>query len=346
MSQDLAIARERRDYQSLRLQEVDEDAFLRKGFIRRIGNVRSFEFRATLSGLGRWTDIIKPQRVALRIHNDIETALTTAGFHNLPLLETTIDPERLSFRYRDTDFEFDLDFHGNGVVILRRIGSTMETFHRWYTAFMPTVPDIMRKAIAAFNVELHRVLHGTGSGRDEPNESEEILQRVRLLDGSFQFEVTCHRFYRLGDPDKDSKPPERNLDVMYENIAIAFPDEMGRIRKNVSPNDRLHNVDNYGRMDYRVSLGHPKLPGVTQFMEVFAPSNSNWTGLFFVLTYSGANYGETRDRIRVPMNTDFFLRPEACADAYVSFFLDMGLEGFVQSVLDGYDFATTAGSLA
>ncbi|MGW5863930.1 hypothetical protein ACWFRJ_17395 [Streptomyces sp. NPDC055239] len=337
MNEELERALRTRNYAGVFLDRVTWGDFC-TGFTESVGNIRGFTFEAILSGVGRWASLVDSSRVALRLHGAIEEALVEARFANIPNLETSIGDERLNFHFRDTDYAFDLDLHGDGRIQISRPGSTLRTFHRWYTLFMPTVPGILIKAIAALDAELHRTLEGNDSGTVA---ADEIERRVKLLTASFTFDVVCHNFH----PHHVRDQQVRNLDVMMQNIAIRLPDANGRIDRSL---DGAHHRDfgSYGRMDYRVSRTHPTHEGIIQQMQVMAPSASDWSGLFFQLVYSGADFGSTLHGERVRIDSQHFLQPAAGADAYISFFRDIGLKGFVHSVTEGYDFDTTSGSLA
>ncbi|HEY9267504.1 hypothetical protein ACFCYF_25290 [Streptomyces chartreusis] len=338
MTDELERAQRDRNYAGILLDEVTWEYFC-TGFTRFVGNIRGFTFEAILSGVGRWVNLVDSSRVALRLHGAIEDALTEARFANIANLETTISDERLSFEFRDTDYAFGLDFYGDGRVVITRLGSTLRTFHRWYTHFMPTVPDILSKAIAAFDAELHRTLEGNDSGSVPV---DEIPQRVKLLTASFTFDVVCHNFR----PYRENERQVRNLDVMMENIAIRLPDINGRIDRTADGAALPGDFGSYGRMDYRVSRTHPVREGIVQQMQVMAPSASDWSGLFFQLVYSGAAFGSDARGERFRLDSQHFLQPAAAADAYISFFRNIGLSGFIHSVTDGYSFDTTSGSLA
>lgn len=326
-----------RNYSGVFLEDVTWEQFC-TGFTENVQNIRQFGFRAMLSGVGRWSRLINSSRVALRLHGAIEEALDKAKFANLPGLDTAIDDERLLFQFRDPDHAFELSFYGDGRVELTRPGSTLRTFHRWYTRFMPAVPDILRKAIAAFDVELHRTLEGE---QIESTAADEIPSRVKLLTAAFEFDIVCHNFRRLRFQER-----ARNLDVMMENIAIRLPDAEGRIARSANGAPHEGNYEEFGRMDYRVSRRHPTQESVSQHLQVTAPAASDWSGLFFQLMYSGEHSGAEEQGTRVTLDTHHFLQPAAGADAYISFFRDIGLAGFVASVTDGYQFDTTSGSLA
>ncbi|KQW01994.1 hypothetical protein [Streptomyces sp. Root369] len=325
-----------RNYSGVFLNRITWEDFC-KGFAESVQNIRQFTFQAVFSGVGRWSRLVDSSRVALRLHGAVEEALIQAKFANLPALETAIDEERLLFQFRDTDYAFDLSFYGNGRVQLTRPGSTLRTFHRWYTRLMPTLPDILRKAIGALDAELHRTLEGEQSTGTAP---DEITKRVKLLTADFAFDIVCHNFRRHQFNDR-----ARNLDVMMENIAIRLPDARGRIDRGTN-SAAQGEYDDFGRMDYRVSRRHPAQLSVSEHLQVMAPSASDWSGLFFQLVYSGEHSGADQQGTRVSLDTHHFLQPAAGADAYMSFFRDIGLAGFVASVTKGYDFDTTSGSLA
>ncbi|MFD0594431.1 hypothetical protein ACFQZ4_19970 [Catellatospora coxensis] len=283
------------------------------------------------------TEVVDADRVALRLHAAIEEALVSAQFLNLTELTTSISTDRLAFQYRDPDYEFDLTFLGDGTVVLERRGSRMRAFHDWYTSFMPYVPQILRRAMAAFDTELHhRLMPPHPTPADTVNAmGTDVPERVKLLSSSFNFEVVCHRLAH-----EDSAKISTNLEVMRDNVAVRLPDAGGVMTRQEEPH-----VADYGRMDYRIGLRHPKRNYVTQFLTVMAPSNAKWSGLFFTFAYVGENSTDWGEGHRVAINPRFFLSPEACADAYISFFLDIGLVGFVASVTKGYTFTTTASTL-
>jgi hypothetical protein len=299
-------------------------------------NIHGFGFSARLSGLGRWTNIVNSNRIALHLQAAMEEALSDAGFANIPDLEIAIEPERVTFRYDDPEYGFNLYFDGSGEILLRRGGSSLKTFHFWYTRFMPSMPGIITKAIAALDAELERSLFASDSllSMRPVKPKDEARERVRVLSGGFTFRLICHAIRQSGRS-------VRNLDVMRKNVASRLPDATGRLSDSPPGDD----IQRYRRMDYKVSLRHEFEPCITQFMTVEAPSNSGWSGLFFNLSYVGENYTDQDDR-RVEIDSELFLSSARCADAYVSFFRDMGIEGFLASVTSGYDFDTTASTIS
>lgn len=338
MNPDLQRARSSRDYSTMQLWTVSWEDFSSSPFIRRVKHIHGFNFLARLSGLGRWNEVVDPSRFALRVLNSLEEALDEAGFVNLPAVQTTIEPELVMFRYQDSEFGFDLTFRGDGSVHLRREGSTLETFHRWYVGLMPSIPAILMRAMAALDSELERVLRVGGSAAPVPAVGEQGRDRIKLLSASFNFRVILHNFREVSDHQSlPDAPTRRNLDVMRANVAVRVPDTKGVMKDNLAPID----FQRYGRMDYKVNLRHELQPTIGQFLTVEAPSNANWRALFFDLAYVGENY-YANDEQRHRFDQELFLSSSRCADAYISFFRDIGLEGFVQSVTRDFMFETTA----
>jgi hypothetical protein len=335
-NEDLERARKSRDYSTLRLWTLEWSDFSALDFVRNVKYIHGFDFSAKLSGLGRWTNIANSNRIALHLQAAMEEALSDAGFANIPDLEIAIEPERVSFRYDDPEYGFNLHFDGDGTILLRRGGSSLRTFHYWYTRFMPSMPGIITRAIAALDAELERSLFASDNvlSQRNPNPRGETHERVRVLTAAFSFRLICHRLRQGGRQ-------VRNLDVMRKNVSSRLPDAAGRLSDSPPGDD----IERYGRMDYKVSLRHMQEPCITQFLTVEAPSNSGWSGLFFVLSYVGENFTDQGGR-RIEIDPDMFLSSSRCADAYVSFFRDMAVEGFLASVMSGYDFDTTASTIS
>lgn len=325
-----------RDFTTLKLWEVPW-SFFQQGLssVPDATDLFSFHFYARLSGIGKWTGLVDSSRLAVRLLSSIEEAVVEAGFMNIPAIETVIEAEAIVFRYTDTDFSFDLVFRGSGYIELRRGGSSLKTFHRWYVGLMPSMPAILLEAMAAVDSELQRSLR-PDNGRQDDDMSrpgdDERSETVRVLEGGFSFEVVCSSFTQ-GDVRKN------NLDVVRENLAVRLPDTTGKISYDVSPNIDL---DKYGRIDYKVGVRHPFIPAVTQFLSVEAPSNADWSALFFRMAYVGENFLQGRGENREALNPDLFLSSAVCSDAYLSFFRDIGLAGFLESVTHGFNFKTSA----
>ena len=335
MSSDLERAISERDYSSLKLWEVEWKTFARDSQLDVIADINAFRFYAQLSGIGRWSGLINSSKVAIRLLASIEEAITEAGFMNIPAIETIIEPEGIAFRYADSDFGFDLIFRGSGSVELRRGGSRLETFHRWYTGFMPSMPAILLTCMTALDDEVHHSLHGVARKQDKASSGdEESAETVRILEGGFSFNVVCYDFKLKGSH-------KNNLDVMRENVAVRLPDPSGVMGHQLSPID----LDRYGRMDYKVSLRHEKVPAVTQFLTVEAPSNADWGALFFRMDYVGENFFRGRRDIREALDPQLFLSSAVCSDAYISFFRDIGLRGFLRSVTEGFEFKTSSSGI-
>jgi hypothetical protein len=320
----------------LRLWTLDWKEFSKTDFIRTVKNIHGFDFNARLSGLGRWTSIANPNRIALHLQAAMEEALSDAGFANIPQLEVAIESERITFRFEDSEYGFGLYFDGSGNIFLRRAGSSLETFHYWYTRFMPSMPGIITRAIAALDAEMERSLFAADSllSSRPVRPKDESRERVRVLSGGFSFRLICHSLRQKGHT-------VRNLDVMRKNVANRLPDAQGRL-SDAPPGE---DIERYGRMDYSVSLRHEIEPCITQFMSVEAPSNSGWSGLFFSLSYVGENFTDQNNH-RVEIDPEIFLSSARCADAYVSFLRDMGIEGFMASVTSGFEFETTASTIS
>ncbi|GAA0429368.1 hypothetical protein [Actinoplanes campanulatus] len=336
MNEDLERARQSRDYSTLRLWTLDWNDFAEVESVRRIRNIHGFDFSAHLSGLGRWTNIANANRIALHLQAAVEEALSNAEFANIPALVVTIESERITFTYEDPEYGFNLYFDGSGAVVLRRGGSSLQTFHYWYTRFMPSMPGILTRAIAALDAELERSLFASdGLLSVRPvKPRDEAKERVRVLSAGFYFRIICHKIRYAGRS-------VRNLDVMTKNVASRLPDKTGRLSDAPPGAD----VQRYGRMDYKVSLRHEAEPCITQFLTVEAPRNSGWSGLFFDLAYVGENYTD-QDGKRIEIDSELFLSSARCADAYVSFFRDMAIEGFLSSVTAGHEFETTSSTLS
>ncbi|MGI5208395.1 hypothetical protein ACQEU6_43370 [Spirillospora sp. CA-108201] len=335
MNEELERARKTRDYSTLRLWTISWEEFSDSEIVKHIQNIHTFVHSVRLSGLGRWSDLVNPIRVALQIAGAVEEALIEAEFVNIASLDTAIEQERITFRFNDEDYGFELSFSGDGMITLRRDGSSLRAFHRWYTRFMPAMPGIINRAIAALEDELSRSLQEISLSSSREHIVNDVAERVRVLSAAFTFRVVCYHFH-LDDR------PVPNLDVMRRNVAIRLPDSKGRL---TNANLEEGDLQRYRRMDYLASVRHEYEPCITQFLKVEAPSNSDWSGLFFQLSYSGENYMDTDGR-RVALDPELFLSSARCADAYISFFRDMGIEGFMSSVTAGYRFDTTAGSLA
>lgn len=333
---ELERARTTGDYSSLRLWDVSWDEFASPAFVKRVAHINNFVFTAQLSGLGMWDQIVRSNRLALELHRELEEALEQAQFVNIPAIETRIEKERVMFRYGDGEYGFTLIFSGDGRILLQRDGSSLKTFHHWYTNFMPSVPVLLTKAIAVIDGEVANSLGVTdGHPTSKTPRSRDVREFIRILSAGFSFRLICHNF-------NNDNGGALNVDVMRKNVAVRVPDLKGRLSEEVD-HEQLHR---YGRMDYKVSLRHDSESAISQFLTVEAPSNSGWAGLFIDLSYVGENYYTVRDdpgspEYRKALDPELFLSSAQCADAYISFFRDMGLLGFVQSVTEGFEFDTT-----
>lgn len=117
---------------------------------------------------------------------------------------------------------------------------------------------------------------------------------------------------------------------------VLLPDSEGRLARSEEQDPEA-----FGRINYLVnrwvgSEGERRREGY----QVSAPSNNEWSSLWFTFTYIGDSYISPAG-LRSPFNDRDFITARGALIPYVNFLRDRAIRGFVSTLTHGYEFVTT-----
>ena len=310
--------------------EVSYDEYLAASrspeFLKTMTHVGSFTYLAQTNFLGGWDDK-KERRVIFLLQRTLQEALVTSRFHELDQLETRSFEGGIEFRYGDPDYGFRYIINGRGQLMLTRERSSARSFHEWYRRFMPSFVTIIQQTVRIIDGEL------TGFARDEAdwdqNQEKRRPQVIEVESASYNFSVAVE----LPDTRPDTEPLGSdltfpNIQILSESLLRQVPSESGSLTvpSGVTP-------DEFGKIEYHVNRWQQPSRALEVY-RVSAPSNEKWRLLVFNFSYSGVTYVPTVGE-REPFDQKKFVTNARSSEAYLDFFRQRCLCGFVKDVLSG-----------
>lgn len=276
-----------------------------------LADIRDFQLFAEVPPIGRWSDDAFARGVVDKLYDKLRDIVGAAGFFYEDLLKSTREVEGVQVDYPDDRFEFGVVCTEKAVII-KRSGSRLSNFHDWYTAFMPSAQDVLTKATTILSEE---------SGRE-----------IKILRTSFRFSFLIHDIEA-----ETTHKGVRNSEIMSK-LLKGFPDDQGTITE--SP----HVLASLGRVDVNMTrwIGEEGNRRRLRF-SVEAPGNLAYSTLWFTFEYMGETYAAPEGGRREAFNPNEFLTEYE--QAYVTFLRDNAINGFMEWLLRGYYFKSTAGSL-
>jgi hypothetical protein len=304
----------------------------RPALVAAIDYSAGFSFGVQTNFLGGWAED-KARRLIFRLQRSLHEALSLSGFHNQTSLETRRFEDGLEFRFSDPDYEFTMSVDGRGRINLLRAGSSSKRFHEWYRRLMPSLPSIVQRTVAALDEEM------TGVGRDEfdddANESKWRAPAIQVEKASFTFTVVV-QVSPEGAGDAVSAAATPNIAILNRTLLRQVPSSTGELVDplEVEPNE-------FGRVTYQVNRWRDPDKILETYL-VSGPSNNGWTTLVFDFGFTGDTYVPSVGE-RQPFAQKTFITGARMAEAYLDFYRDRALSGFMHGVLLGADEEGAAG---
>lgn len=276
-----------------------------------LADIREFALIAETPPIAMWGDDLFARIVLNRIYENLRDVIQAAGFFFEDELKASRALDRISVSYDDDRFGFQVICTEKSIVI-QRSGSRFSSFHDWYRAFMPSAQGVLTKVSTILTEEMHR--------------------KIDILRASYQFDFIIHEIHLETTDHK-----VRNSEIMRK-LLKGFPDEQGAIT------DSADIIDSLGRVDVNLNrwIG---LEGNRRRLNyaVQAPGNLNYSSLWFTFAYMGESYTDPESNMREAFNSNAFLSEYDAA--YTSFLRDSAINGFMEWLMRGYRFKSTAGSL-
>jgi hypothetical protein len=312
--------------QSTPLEHLTHKAYLAgaadRGILDHITHVGDFSYTAQTNFLGGWSDE-KERRVTLLLQSTLQNGLEESGFHNLASLEAKRFRDGIEFQYLDPDYQFSYALDGRGRILLSRPRSSSAAFHEWYRRFMPSFTHIVLSTVQTIDNELTGLGPEETGGKSSPVKPREKVIQVERASYSFNVAVEIE-----DSPSGQDLPLLPNIQVLNQTLLSRVPSGTGSLSDPVTMGP-----EEFGRIDYSVSRwNHQKK--VAEHYSVSAPSNNRWRLLLFKFGYVGETYIPSAGE-RQKFNQDDFLTGETAAEAYLEFFRQKCLCGFIRDVLYG-----------
>ena len=311
------------------LKEITYEEYLKGSadpyFLQKIDHVAQFSYVAETNFLGGWDDKAV-RRVIFRLQRTMQDTLKLSGFHNQSELQTRRFSDGIEFQYGDPDFSFTYSIDGAGRLRLSRRASSAKRFHEWYRRFMPSLPSIVMESLDTIDEELTGFDKHDETKKDyDPNKKRPPVIQVERASYNFQVAV------RTPAPETggagDSIP---NIRVLNHSLLRRVPSEDGTLT------DPLSVVpEEFGRATYQVNRWRDPNK-VLEMYQVSGPSVNQWTMLLFDFAYVGDTYIPSTGE-RQPFSQKAFVTGAQTTEAYLDFFRQRSVCGFMKGVLLGED---------
>lgn len=306
------------------VRDLTWEAYSQPGIFKSVRNIAKFRLIAKLGYAGRWQENdAEPRRTSQKLYYHLLGTLTAAGFHDPQQLEIYYQEGRFRIAYNDPEYGFMITFIENGWMEIERSGSSLARFHEWYVRLMPAMQGIINTIKSSVNEDIS---DSTGIRRGDSDDQDQLT----LQQAQYEFEFVAYNFRRSNSRDRSA-----NLEIM-KRAFVLLPDADGRLGSSDN-----QDPDAFGRIDYTVNrwVG-PVDARRREGYKVSAPSNNEWSSLWFTFGYIGDSYVSPEGR-RSPFNDRDFVTARGALVPYVSFLRDRAIRGFVETLTNGYEFVTT-----
>lgn len=274
-------------------------------------DIREFALVAEVPPLFTWSDAKLARKVADRIFEQLRDVVRAARFYFDTELKASIDEDGVAITYADDRYDFRVVCQGSSIAIHRR-GSSLSNFHGWYTALMPSAQGIVTNVANILSQE---------SGR-----------KLDIIRAQYHFKFLIYDI----QPDNQTKTV-RNSEIMRK-LLNGFPDDSGRM---TTVQDTLQTVS---RADVSVGrwIGADQRRRLVRY-SVEAPANMEWSSLWFHFTYGSESYTSPDTGVRMEVSAEGVLAEYEAA--YIEFLRGCAINGFLESLMTGYRFRTTASDI-
>lgn len=293
------------------------EAGVDRKFLQMLRDISSFALILRIPPIDVPTTGPFADRLVNSLYESLASVVTDAGFHHVDEIEPFRDADGLGMRYGDDEFEFRVAVE-QGKIVLSRPGSRLETFIDWYQRVMPVADNIVSTARSVLQED-----HGVPVG---------------IIRGSYSFRFLLHS---LTDADGISV---RNSKVM-QSLLHRYPGPDGAIvafQERDEPGSDSDEED-IGRVDFKFSRWHGLGDARRSWWySVEAPGNKRWSTLWFSFEYQGSSH-TAPDGTRFGFSAEDFLTEWDLA--LFHFIRDTAVSGFMQSLMNGYNFETATMSI-
>jgi len=258
-----------------------------------------------------WGDSSSSRRVVDKLYENLRDVVQAAGFYYEDELKALVEAGGVGIEYRDDKFAFGLACTSDKIII-KRPGSRFSNFHDWYVSFMPSAQSVLAKTITIL--------------------SEETGRKIDILRSMYRFNFLIYDL-----ESENTRKRVLNSEIM-RRLVRGYPDERGMIT------DSPAILGNLGRVDVNLTrwIGEEGNRRRLVFAAE-APGNLQYSTLWLRFEYIGETYTSPDDGHREPFSPNEFLTEYT--QAYVSFLRDIAINGFMDWLLRGYYFKSTAGPL-
>ena len=289
---------------------MDFEKFATGTMFHRLNDINRFVLAAEIPKVS-WSDDAIAGRVIDRLYDHLRDVVRAAGFHYENQLRPIRRKNEVGVEYADDVFSFTVRCDDDTMVIERH-GSQLNKFHNWFTALMPSAQGIITNFASIM--------------------SEEMKRKVDVLRVAYRFKFIL---YELSADNTGHLI--KNAEIMRK-LLRGYPDDNGLFT------DDPALLSSIARTDYNAHrwIGPEGKRRLTKF-QVEAPANHAWSTLWLNFSYAGDSYTSPDGRVR-----EAFV-PEALLGeydrAYVEFLRDSAINGFMEWLLRGFQFKSTAGLL-
>ena len=305
------------------IRDLGWHEFSEPGIFESVRNLAKFRLIAKIGYAGRWQNTDEPRRISQKLYYYLLGTLNAAGFHDPGELEIYYQEGRFRISYNDPEYGFSISFNETGWIEVDRDGSSLERFHAWYTKLMPGMQGIFNTIRSSVNEDINR---NTGIRRADTDDQEHL----NLQQASYEFQIIGYNFRQSNQKKRSS-----NLELMRKALTL-LPNEEGRLSDSFAQDPTA-----FGRINYNVSrwvgAEHAKR---REAYQVSAPSNNEWSSLWFTFNYIGDSY-ISPEGARSPFDDKDFVSARGALAPYVGFLRNRALCGFISTLTEGYAFSTT-----
>lgn len=269
-----------------------------------IDAIQGFQLSAEIPRIGAWSDDSLKSKLRDRIYDKLRGVVKEAKFFHEYELAPGSSRDAVNVIFQDDIFDFSVECEDSRLVIKRR-GSGMEAFYRWYSALMPSAGSIMNDTLSAI--------------------TELTNRKLAFVRTSFRFNFIV---FDLSPKHEDRLV--KNVEVM-QKLLRGFPDGRGSIS---SDPKNLHDVS---RADFAVTRWIGKETARRQARySVEAPANRVWSSLWFDFSYGTEAYTDPGSGERFDLEAEALF--SEWEPALMSFLRDYALKEFMGSLLADYKF--------
>jgi hypothetical protein len=273
-----------------------------------------------LSVSGRFDLIWLVEKLAVevgqRVYDSVAEVLLESGLHREEQLSFQVGQSVITVSYEDDRFGFQVDLTRSGFH-LRRRGSSLNNFHRWYLAVARHFGLLVEKVFYAVSQVVER--HTGFDFTYRPTRAE------------YRFEFILFDFTEAGGDVL------QNVEVLKDVVPLV-PGSDGGLQSTVQ------NREGISRVDVKVIRDQEKEGRVwSEVYDLQAPANRDRTSIWVYFSFLGATRDDAPGDGRIDFDSAAFIGD--WVTPLVDFLRDRGIVGFLGSVVGDKKFRTTSAQL-